>query len=86
MPDAGWWEALFPDPAGVLTSVGMSPGSDVIDLCAGDGWFTLQIDAIANARPQPISNVLRETPVKSWIVPCQVPRMDRSELTGHAPP
>ena len=47
MPDAGWWEALFPDPAGILTSVGLSPGSDVIDLCAGDGWFTLQIARIA---------------------------------------
>ena len=43
MPTAGWWEALWPDPAGVLASVGVKPGMDVIDLCAGDGWFTLQI-------------------------------------------
>lgn len=47
MPDAGWWEALFPDPAGILGSVGLSPGSDVVDLCAGNGWFTLQIARIA---------------------------------------
>jgi SAM-dependent methyltransferase len=47
MPDAGWWEALWPDPAGVLTAVGVGPGMDVIDLCSGDGWFTLQIAKIA---------------------------------------
>jgi hypothetical protein len=42
MPDPGWWEALWPDPAGVLAKVGLKPGMDVIDLCSGDGWFTLQ--------------------------------------------
>jgi 2-polyprenyl-3-methyl-5-hydroxy-6-metoxy-1,4-benzoquinol methylase len=47
MPDAGWWEALWPDPAGVLVKVGMQSGMDVIDLCSGDGWFTLQIAKIA---------------------------------------
>jgi SAM-dependent methyltransferase len=48
MPDAGWWEALFADPAAILKSVGLSPGSDVVDLCAGDGWFTLQMARIAH--------------------------------------
>jgi protein-L-isoaspartate O-methyltransferase len=47
MPTAGWWEALWPDPAGVLTAVGLRPGMDVIDLCSGDGWFTLQIAKVA---------------------------------------
>ena len=47
MPDPGWWEALWPDPAGVLAKVGLNPGMDVIDLCSGDGWFTLQIAKIA---------------------------------------
>jgi SAM-dependent methyltransferase len=47
MPTAGWWEALWPDPAGVLAAVGIAPGMRVIDLCAGDGWFTLQIARIA---------------------------------------
>jgi ubiquinone/menaquinone biosynthesis C-methylase UbiE len=47
MPDPGWWEALWPDPAGVLIKVGLTPGMDVIDLCSGDGWFTLQIAKIA---------------------------------------
>ncbi len=47
MPNAGWWEALWPDPAGVLAKVGIKPGMDVIDLCSGDGWFTLQIAKLA---------------------------------------
>lgn len=47
MPTAGWWEALWPDPAGVLAAVGLKPGMEVIDLCSGDGWFTLQIAKIA---------------------------------------
>jgi SAM-dependent methyltransferase len=47
MPNAGWWEALWPDPAGVLAAVGMRAGMDVIDLCSGDGWFTLQIAKVA---------------------------------------
>jgi protein-L-isoaspartate O-methyltransferase len=47
MPPAGWWEALWPDPAGVLTAVGLRSGMEVIDLCSGDGWFTLQIAKVA---------------------------------------
>ena len=47
MPTAGWWEALWPDPARVLAQVGITPGMEVIDLCSGDGWFTLQIAKIA---------------------------------------
>ena len=47
MPPAGWWEALWPDPAGVLDAVGIEPGMRVIDLCSGDGWFTLQIAKLA---------------------------------------
>jgi len=47
MPAAGWWEALWPDPARVLADIGVRPGMEVIDLCSGDGWFTLQIAKIA---------------------------------------
>lgn len=41
MPDAAWWEALWPDPAAVLAVTGLTAGASAIDLCAGDGWFTL---------------------------------------------
>jgi ubiquinone/menaquinone biosynthesis C-methylase UbiE len=47
MPTAGWWEALWPDPAAVLAAVDVRPGMEVIDLCSGDGWFTLQIAKVA---------------------------------------
>jgi ubiquinone/menaquinone biosynthesis C-methylase UbiE len=42
-----WWEALWPDPADVVLRVGIKPGTDVIDLCCGDGWFTLPMARIA---------------------------------------
>jgi ubiquinone/menaquinone biosynthesis C-methylase UbiE len=48
MPTAGWWEALWPDPAGVLAAVGLEPGMEVIDVCCGDGWFTLPIAKLAH--------------------------------------
>ena len=48
MPTAGWWEALWPDPATVLNQVGIHAGMTVIDLCSGDGWFTLQIAKIVS--------------------------------------
>jgi ubiquinone/menaquinone biosynthesis C-methylase UbiE len=47
MPTAGWWEALWPDPAGVLAAVGVRRGMEVVDLCSGDGWFTLHIAKVA---------------------------------------
>ena len=46
MPDPDWWNALWPDPANVLTKVGIKPGMEVIDLCCGDGWFTLPMAKI----------------------------------------
>ena len=48
MPTAGWWEALWPDPAMVLNQVGIRAGMTVIDLCSGDGWFTLQVAKVAS--------------------------------------
>ena len=49
MPDPGWWEALWPDPAKVLRDVGVAPGMDVIDLCSGDGWFTFPLAKIVRS-------------------------------------
>jgi ubiquinone/menaquinone biosynthesis C-methylase UbiE len=48
MPDPGWWEALWPEPAKVLAQIGLRQGMDVIDLCSGDGWFTVPIARLAN--------------------------------------
>jgi ubiquinone/menaquinone biosynthesis C-methylase UbiE len=47
MPDPGWWEALWPDPAKVLVDVGIEPRMSVVDLCCGDGWFTFPLSRLA---------------------------------------
>lgn len=47
MPDAGWWKALWPNPAKVLASTGLTGGTEAIDLCSGDGWFTLPMAKVA---------------------------------------
>lgn len=40
MPDRDWWSALWPNPEGVLRSLGIKPGMVALDLCCGDGYFT----------------------------------------------
>jgi SAM-dependent methyltransferase len=46
MPDADWWQALWPDPVSVLTKSGVKPGMDVVDLCCGNGFFTLPLSSL----------------------------------------
>ena len=41
MPDADWWRVLWPDPEAVLRRCGLARGMSAIDLCCGDGWFTV---------------------------------------------
>ncbi len=48
MPDADWWEALWPDPTKVLVEMGVQPGMVVVDLCCGDGLFTAPLARIAD--------------------------------------
>lgn len=40
MPDTEWWQALWPDPEGVLRRLGIDFGIHILDLCCGDGHFT----------------------------------------------
>ena len=47
MPDADWWKALWPRPGEVVASLGLLPEADVVDLCCGDGLFTLPLALIA---------------------------------------
>lgn len=44
---SGWWAALWPDPDTVVAQVGIAAGMDVVDLCCGDGWFTVPIAKVA---------------------------------------
>ena len=43
MPDPDWWQALWPRPREVLAKLGIQPGTDAVDLCCGDGLFTLPL-------------------------------------------
>ena len=47
MPDARWWQALWPDPVKVLVVMGVEPGTVAVDLCCGDGLFTPALAGIA---------------------------------------
>jgi ubiquinone/menaquinone biosynthesis C-methylase UbiE len=91
MPTAGWWEALWPDPAGVLTAVGLRPGMDVIDLCSGDGWFTLQIAKIARHVSAididpPLLEVARHRLVESRVANCEFIAGDAYDVATLAGP
>jgi len=48
MPDAGWWQALWPDPVKVLVEMGVQSGTAVVGLCCGDGLFTAPLARIAD--------------------------------------
>lgn len=90
MPTAGWWEALWPDPVGVLAAVGLKPGMEVIDLCSGDGWFTLQIAKIArhvtaiDIEPS-LLDVARHRLTESGITNCDFVTGDAYELAKLTP-
>lgn len=47
MPDTDWWEALWPNPADVVARLGVRPEWNAIDLCCGDGLFTLPLAQVA---------------------------------------
>ena len=90
MPIAGWWEALWPDPAGVLASVGITQDMDVIDLCSGDGWFTLQIAKLARHVTaididSSLLDVARHRLSENGITNCDFVAGDASELATLAP-
>lgn len=90
MPTAGWWEALWSDPAGVLGKVGVKAGMEVIDLCSGDGWFTLQIAKIARHVvaidiDRNLLNVARHRLTESGVTNCDFVEGDAYEVAKLAP-
>lgn len=43
MPDPDWWHALWPRPGEVMERLGIEPDAEVVDLCCGDGLFTIAL-------------------------------------------
>lgn len=43
MPDPDWWQALWPDPEGVVRALRIQSGMAVVDLGCGPGYFTAAI-------------------------------------------
>jgi ubiquinone/menaquinone biosynthesis C-methylase UbiE len=43
MPDPDWWHALWPRPGEMLERLGIEPEAGVVDLCCGDGLFTIPL-------------------------------------------
>jgi SAM-dependent methyltransferase len=90
MPEPGWWEALWPDPVGVLVAVGMKPDMEVIDLCSGDGWFTLQIakrarHVIAIDIDRNLLDVARHRLTEAKVVTCDFVEGDAYDVAALAP-
>ena len=50
MPDRDWWQALWPDPKGMLCAIGIRPEMTVLDLCCGDGYFTAPLAALVKGK------------------------------------
>jgi len=47
MPDPDWWQTLWPDPRRIVALLGVQSGMDVVDLCCGDGLFTVPLALLA---------------------------------------
>ena len=43
MPDSDWWQRLWPEPQRVIAALGVRPDMEVVDLCCGDGLFTVPL-------------------------------------------
>jgi 2-polyprenyl-3-methyl-5-hydroxy-6-metoxy-1,4-benzoquinol methylase len=50
MPSRDWWAALFPDPSGLLRTLGVREDMTALDLCCGDGYFTAPLARIIGGR------------------------------------
>ncbi len=47
MPDADWWQALWPRPDAVVAGLGVADTAEAVDLCCGDGLFTVALARVA---------------------------------------
>jgi ubiquinone/menaquinone biosynthesis C-methylase UbiE len=47
MPDPDWWQVLWPRPDEVLAGFQVHSETDAVDLCCGDGLFTIPLARMA---------------------------------------
>jgi ubiquinone/menaquinone biosynthesis C-methylase UbiE len=85
MPTAGWWRALWPEPARVLEAVGLKRNMDVVDLCCGDGWFTWEMAKVARRVlaidiDRNMLDVARDRFIKAGTTNCELVEGDAYEL------
>lgn len=50
MPDLGWWAELWPNPKETLRLIGINPDMTVLDLCCGNGHFTIPLADLADGK------------------------------------
>jgi ubiquinone/menaquinone biosynthesis C-methylase UbiE len=43
VPNTDWWKALWPDPGAVIGRLDIPRTANVVDLCCGDGYFTVPL-------------------------------------------
>jgi SAM-dependent methyltransferase len=43
MPDPDWWQVLWPSPEQVVIALGAGSQMEAVDLCCGDGLFTVPL-------------------------------------------
>jgi ubiquinone/menaquinone biosynthesis C-methylase UbiE len=43
MPDPDWWRVLWPHPEEVVAALGVRHDTEAVDLCCGDGLFTIPL-------------------------------------------
>lgn len=43
MPDPDWWQVLWPSPEQVVVALGARSHMEAVDLCCGDGLFTVSL-------------------------------------------
>lgn len=77
MPDADWWNALWPDPQGVVRELGIDSGMRVLDLCCGDGHFTAALATVVG----PQGHVLAVDLDGGLLAQAQA-RIEKSGLSG----
>jgi SAM-dependent methyltransferase len=85
MPTAGWWTALWPEPARVLEAVGLKRDMDAADLCCGDGWFTAEMAKLARRvlaidLDRNMLDVARDRLAKAGMTNCELAEGDAYEL------